>query len=284
MSDVAGMKAMLAGVFAKAAEAKGKAVRKPPPPDPRRPAAPSRTGAEPAVLLDVGQRDGAVEAVGDPLAGAPPPGLDGRLDAAMPVMARDLGRLLTAFGADDGATDAVLRAFAGRFGTEDRRTAAAMLDGALTGAVVAVQGVDLSLAPGVPPQVHFDRATLSMEHPPGEAPALGLAAMLGALRSARRPSPEPGLTIRADEIDADALDHLTTALSRAMTAPPPQLQGWLEGQAILSPDGAVVDGEPLALSLDLKAALPPSAAAPANAASDKAVGAPIREPGFDVRI
>lgn len=95
---MAGMKAMLTGVFAKAAEAKGKAVRKPAPAAARQVAAAS--AQEPAVRLSLGPEaaEDATARSSELLAVAPIDCMADRLEPAIQALARDLGRLLNAFG------------------------------------------------------------------------------------------------------------------------------------------------------------------------------------------
>lgn len=282
--DVAGMKAMLTGVFAKAAEAKGKTVRKPAAPGARQTAAVS--GQDPAVRLSLGA-DAAEDATARP-SGPPPVDLADRLEPAIRALAHDLGRLLAAFGMD--GTGAVETALAARFGDAERRAAVAALDGRTGelrplaeggGQDVAVElsGIGLALADGRV-EVRLDAAEMMLARVPAEDKGEGLAGMLGVLRSAIRPG--KGLTVATDRVAIDDLGRVMEILSQAMTKPP---QG-LEGTLILSPLGAPKDGGGVELTLSLSGRLGEGAtAAPAKPmpAKEKPVGE-IAERGFDVRI
>ncbi|HYF87206.1 hypothetical protein [Azospirillum sp.] len=283
--DVAGMKAMLTGVFAKAAEAKGKAARgAAAAPAPKSAGVPGRDAA---VRLSLG-----AEAVEDaPARPSEPPGVDlaDRLEPAIQALARDLGRLLAAFGMD--GTDAVETALVARFGDAERRAAVAALDGRAgelrplaegdrQDVAVDVSGIGLTLAAGQV-DVRLDDAALMLARVPAEEKGEGLAGVLGVLRSAIRPG--KGLTVGTDRVAIDDLGRVMEALSQAMTKPP---QG-LEGTLTLSPLGAPEeDGGALELTLSLSGLL----ADVATAASAKPVPATekpagdIRERGFDVRI
>ncbi len=290
MSDVAGMKAMLAGVFAKAAEAKGKAVRKPAPPAARN-MPPVPPGGEPAVRLSL-----AAGMVDDALAGPSggrSAGLAEQLGPAIQALARDLGRLLAAFGTEADGVAAAEAALAGRFGDAERRAALAALDGpagepgpvtADEGAgdvAVEVRGIGLRVADGAESPC-FEAAALVLAHVPAEGGSDGLAAVIGVLRSAIRPG--RGLTVEADGIPADGLGPVMEALAGAMTGPP----AGLEGTVVLSPRNAPAAGEPLDLSLTLSGRLAGAGTAvpsapPAAPAKEKPVQ-PFGERGVDVRI
>lgn len=288
VSDVAGMKAMLAGVFAKAAEAKGKSVRKPAPSTARN--IPPVPGGDPAVRLSL-----AAAMVDDALtgpSGGPPAGRAAQLGPAIQALARDLGRLLTAFGMDADGVAAAEAALAGRFSDAERRAAVTALDGPagdlgrLTedgGAgdvAVEVRGIGLRVADG-PASPCFEAAALVLAHVPAEGGSDGLAAVIGALRSAIRPG--RGLTVEADGIPADGLGPVMEALAGAMTGPP----AGLEGTVVLSPRNTPAVGEPLDLSLSLSGRLgtgtPVPSAPPAAPAREKPVQ-PFGERGIDVRI
>lgn len=287
-SDVAGMKAMLTGVFAKAAKAKDKVGRKPgAAPAPKSSTVP---GDDPAVRLSLGP-----EVVEDapprpPDASTGGDGLADRLEPAIRALARDLGRLLTAFGMDGGEAAAAETALAARFGDAERRTAVAALDGpagALRPLVggdrqdVAVElgGIGLALSDGTA-GLRLDGAALALARVPAAENGKGLAAMLGAFRSAIRPG--KGLTVETDRVSIDDLGRVMQRLTAAMAAPP---QG-LEGTVTLSFAGAPADGGAIELSLTLSGQLGESAtAAPPERgpAKGKAVGE-VKERGFDVRI
>lgn len=285
--DVADMKAMLTGVFAKAAEAKGKAVRGPvSAPPPKTPASPGR--GDPAVRLSLGP-----EAVQDAPARPSEPAsaeLADRLGPAIQALACDLGRLLAAFGMDGSDAAAAEAALVTRFGEAERRAALMALDGpagelrplttdARQDVAVELGAIGLALADGRV-DVRLDAATLLLARVPAEERGEGLAAMLGVLRSAIRPG--KGLTVETDRVAIDDLGRVMETLSGSMSAPP---QG-LEGTVTLSPLGAPEDGGGLELSLSLSgrlgevAAVSPSKHMPA---AEKPVGE-IKERGFDVRI
>lgn len=290
--DVAGMKAMLAGVFAKAAEAKGKAVRgSVAAPSPKAPAAPGR--GDPAVRLSLGP-EAAEDASARP---SEPPAADlaDRLGSAIQALARDLARLLTAFGMDGSDAAAAEAALVARFGEAERRAAVMALDGpagelrplamdARQEVVIDLRGIGLALAGGHV-EVRLDDTTLVLARVPVEEKGEGLAAMLGALRSAIRPG--KGLTVETDRVAIDDLGRVMAALSGAMVGPP---QG-LEGTVTLSPLGAPEEGEAMDLSLSLSGRLGEVATmAPSNhksakhmPATEKPVGE-VKERGFDVRI
>ncbi|WP_377808589.1 hypothetical protein ABNQ38_25075 [Azospirillum sp. A29] len=287
-SDVAGMKAMLTGVFAKAAKAKDKAGRKPgAAPAPK---SSTVTGHDPAVRLSLGPA--AVEdAPARPFqAPAGDDDLADRLDSAIRALARDLGRLLTAFGMDGSEAAAAEAALAARFGDAERRVAVAALDGP-AGALqpladdvrqevaVELSGIGLALCDGTA-GLRLDGAALALARVPVEEKGEGLAAMLGALRSAIRPG--KGLTVETDRVAIDDLGRVMEMLTAAMAAPP---QG-LEGTVTLSPLGAPADGGAMELSLTLSGRLG-EAVDPApperGPAKEKAVGEG-KERGFDVRI
>ncbi|WP_372397545.1 hypothetical protein ABMY26_26435 [Azospirillum sp. HJ39] len=288
MSDVAGMKAMLAGVFAKAAEAKGKAARKPAPSTARN--IPPVPGGDPAVRLSL-----AAGMVGDALAGpsgGSPAGLAEQLGPAIQALARDLGRLLAAFGMDADGVAAAEAALAGRFGDAERRAAVTALDGpagdfgpvtADAGAgdvAVEVHGIGLRVAAG-PASPCFEAAALVLAHVPAEGGSGGFAAAIGALRSAIRPG--RGLTVEADGIPADGLGPVMEALAGAMTGPP----GGLEGTVVLSPRNVPAAGGPLDLSLTLSGRLGAGTAVPSAPPAAPAKGKPVEpfgERGVDVRI
>lgn len=290
--DVADMKAMLAGVFAKAAEAKGRAVRAPvAAPPPKASAAPGR--GDPAVRLSLGP-----EAVEDAPARPSEPAsaeLADRLGPAIQALARDLGRLLAAFGMDGCAAAAAEAALPARFGEAERRAAVVALDGpagelrplamdARQDVAVELRGIGLALADGRV-DVRLDDAALVLARVPAEERGEGLAAMLGVLRSAIRPG--KGLTVETDRVAIDDLGRVMAALTGAMAGPP---QG-LEGTVTLSPLGAPEEGGALDLSLSLSGRLgevataPPSRQTPSKhmPAQEKPVGE-VKERGFDVRI
>lgn len=289
VSDVAGMKAMLAGVFAKAAEAKGKAVRKPAPPAARN-MPPVPPGGEPAVRLSL-----AAGMVDDALAGPSggfPAGLAGQLGPAIQALARDLGRLLTVFGMEADGVAAAEAALAGRFSDAERRAAVAALDGpagdfgpvteggGAGDVAVEVRGIGLRVADG-PASPCFEEAALVLAHVPAEGGSDGLAAVIGALRSAIRPG--RGLTVEADGIPADGLGPLMEVLAGAMTGPP----DGLEGTVVLSPRNTPAVGETLDLSLTLSGRLGAGTAvpsAPPTAPAKEKPVEPFGERGVDVRI
>ncbi|PWC88801.1 hypothetical protein TSH100_06165 [Azospirillum sp. TSH100] len=287
-SDVAGMKAMLTGVFAKAAEAKGKAAR-PAGAAPARkaPAAPDR---DPAVRLSLGP-----DAAEDAPARPSEPDFADRLEPAIQALARDLGRLLAAFGMDGSDAAAAEAALAARFGDRERRAAVAALDGPAGGlrplagearqdVAVEVSGIGLALAAGQV-EVRLDGAALLLARVPAEEKGEGLAAMLGVLRSAIRPG--KGLTVETDRVAIDDLGPVMDALTAAMTAPP---QG-LEGTVTLTPLAGPTDGGRIELSLSLGRRLGETAAAASVKpvrATEKPVGdlkvGDLKDGGFDVRI
>jgi len=287
-SDVAGMKAMLTGVFAKAAKAKDKAGRKPgAAPVPKSSTVP---GQDPAVRLSLGPA--AVEDASARPFQAPvdDDGLADRLDPAIRALARDLGRLLTAFGMDGSEAAAAEAALAARFGDAEQRAAVAALDGP-AGALrpladgvrqdvaVELSGIGLALSDGKA-CVRLDGADLVLARVPAEEKGEGLAAMLGALRSAIRPG--KGLTVETDRVAIDDLGWVMQRLTTAMTAPP---QG-LEGTVTLSPSGAPADGGALDLSLTLSGQLEeatPTVPTERRPAKEMAAGE-VKERGFDVRI
>ena len=171
-SDVAGMKAMLTGVFAKAAEAKGKAGRGPTTaPAPKTPAAPGR---DPTVRLSLGTK-AAEDALGRPSEPAVVVLAD-RLEPAIRALARDLGRLLIAFGMEESGAAAAETALVGRFGDAERRAAVAALDGpagelrplagdARQDVAVELSGISLVLAAGQV-DVRLDNAALTLARVP----------------------------------------------------------------------------------------------------------------------
>lgn len=291
-SDVAGMKAMLTGVFAKAAKAKDKAGdkagRKPEAaPAPKSSPVP---GHDPAVRLSLGPAAVEDAAAGPFQAAAGDDDLADRLEPAIRALARDLGRLLTAFGMDGSEAAAAETALAARFGDAGRRAAVAALDGSagtlrpLADGVrqevaVELSGIGLALSDGAT-GLRLDGAALALARVPAEEKGEGLAAMLGALRSAIRPG--KGLTVETDRVAIDDLGRVMEMLTAAMTTPP---QG-LEGTVTLSPLGAPAEGGPMELSLTLSGRLG-EAVAPApperGPAKEKAVGEG-KERGFDVRI
>lgn len=292
-SDVARVKAMLTGVFAKAAEAKGKAGRGPgTAPVPKTPAAPER---DPAVRLSLGPET-AEDALGRPseaLVGDDD--LTDRLEPAIQALARDLGRLLIAFGMDGSGAAVAETALVARFGAAERRAAVAALDGpagelrplagdARQDVAVELSGLGLDLAGGQV-DVRLDDAALMLARVPAEEKGEGLARVLGALRSALRPG--RGLTVETDRVAVDDLGPVMERLTAAMAAPP---QG-MEGTVTLSPLGAPAEDGRMELSLTLEGLLEAAAAdAPAKRmpAREKPVGevpvAEIKERGFDVRI
>lgn len=287
-SDVAGMKAMLTGVFAKAAEAKGKAVRKPAPAAARQVAAAS--AQEPAVRLSLGP-----EAAEDATARSselPVVDFADRLEPAIQALARDLGRLLTAFGMSGEEAAATEQALAARFGEAERRAALAALDGpagelrplaqdARQDVAVDLRGIGLELAGGRV-AVRLADAALVLERVPVEAAGEGLAAVLGAIRSVIRPG--RGLTVETDRVAIDDLGRVMALLEEAMAGPPKGLQGTV----ILSPQGAPGDGGGLDLSLVLSGRLADAAPAEPAKAKPTAEAAPkqaeTRERKYDVRI
>ncbi|KAA0573931.1 hypothetical protein FZ983_28755 [Azospirillum sp. B21] len=283
--DVAGMKAMLTGVFAKAAEAKGKAVRgAKAAPAPKATAVPGRDAAIRLSLEPQAAEDA-------PARPSEPSGVDlaDRLEPAIQALARDLGRLLAAFGMD--GTDGVERALVDRFGDAERRAAVAALDGR-TGELrplaeggrqdvaVELSGIGLALADGQV-DVKLDDAVLMLAWVPSEGKGEGLAGVLGVLRSAIRPG--KGLTVATDRVAIDDLGSVMDMLSQAMAKAP---QG-LEGTLTLSPLGAPEEERgtlELTLSLSGRLGEAASAAPPQpRTAKEKPVGE-IEERGFDVRI
>ncbi|WP_455170897.1 hypothetical protein [Azospirillum largimobile] len=282
------MKAMLTGVFAKAAEAKGKAVRKPAPAAARPTATVS--GHEQAVRLSLGP-----EAAEDATARSSElPSVDfaDRLTPAIQALARDLGRLLTAFGMSGEEAAATEHALAVRFGEAERRAALAALDGpagelrplaqdARQDIAVELRGIGLELAGGRV-AVRLDEAALALARVPVEAAGEGLAAVLGAIRSAIRPG--RGLTVETDRVAIDDLGRVMALLEQAMAGPPKGLQGTV----ILSPQGAAGDGGGLDLSLVLSGRLADAAPAEPAKAKPTAEAAPkpaeTRERKYDVRI
>ncbi|PWC50756.1 hypothetical protein TSA6c_33430 [Azospirillum sp. TSA6c] len=291
-SDVAGMKAMLTGVFAKAAKAKDKAGRKPGAvPAPKSSTVP---GHDPAVRLSLGPA--AVEdAPARPFqAPAGDDDLADRLEPAIRALARDLGRLLTAFGMDGSEAAAAETALVVRFGDVERRAAVAALDGP-AGALrpladdvrqevaVELSGIGLVLCDGTA-GLRLDGTALALARVPAEEKGEGLAAMLGALRSAIRPG--KGLTVETDRIAIDDLGRVMEMLTAAMAAPP---QG-LEGTVTLSPSGAPAGGGAMELSLTLSGRLgeavapAPPERKPAKERPPGDVVGEVKERGFDVRI
>ena len=286
--DVAGMKAMLTGVFAKAAEAKGRTVRKPVA------SAASQTsplqGRDPAVRLSLGP-----EAADDALArpwDVPADDLADRIVPAIRALACDLGRLLTAFGMSGEEAIAAEGALAARFGEAERRAAVTALEGSagelrplVEGAqgevAVELRGVGLDVAGGRV-TVRLNDAALVLARVQAEAAGEGLSAVLGAIRSAIRPG--RGLMVETDRVAIDDLGRVMALLEEAMAGPPKGL----EGTVTLSPQGAPADGEALELSLTLSGRL--AGAAPAEAAKAKpdAESTPketgTRERKYDVRI
>jgi len=287
-SDVAGMKAMLTGIFAKAAKAKDKAGRKPgAAPLPKSSTVP---GDDPAVRLSLGP-EAAEGAPARPFqAPVDDDGLADRLEPAIRALGRDLGRLLTAFGMDGSETAAAETALAARFGDAERRAAVAALDGPagalrpLAGGVrqdvaVELSGIGLVLSDGAT-GLRLDGAALALARVPAEEKGEGLVAMLGALRSAIRPG--KGLTVETDRVAIDDLGRAMQRLTAAMAAAP---QG-LEGTVTLSFAAAPADDGAMDLSLTLSGQLGEAATAPPperGPAKGKAVGE-VTERGFDVRI
>ncbi|WP_434617084.1 hypothetical protein [Azospirillum sp. B2RO_4] len=281
------MKAMLTGVFAKAAEAKGRAVRATvAAPPPKAPAAPGH--GDPAVRLSLGP-----EAAEDAPARPSDPAsadLADRLGPAIQALARDLGRLLAAFGMDGSEAAVAEVALAARFGAAERRAAVMALDGpagalqplapdARQDVAVELRGIGLSLAERHV-DVRLDDAALVLARVPAEEKGEGLAAMIGVLRSAIRPG--KGLTVETDRVAIDDLGRVMEMLSGAMAGPP---QG-LEGTVTLSPLGAPAEGEAMNLSLALSGRLGEVAIASPSKhmpATEKPVGE-VKERGFDVRI
>ncbi|MBP2300063.1 hypothetical protein [Azospirillum picis] len=286
-NDVAGMKAMLAGVFARAAEAKGKAARKQgaaaaATPASRKAPAP-RGNDDPAVRVTAGF-DAAEDAPGRQPDG--PPGLADRLDPAVRTLARDLGRLLAAFGLEDEGAAAVEQAIARRFGPQDLRHAASTLDaappareaaGEVEGEIeITLSGVVLRVTDG-PPALSADEARLDLSRRPAEERSAGggLAGAFARLRSGARPS--AALTVAAGDLAGDALESVMAVLGRSMTAEP---EG-LEGRVTLSPRAVAAEDAGVELSVTLAGPLDRLAAAEPPAAP---AGREIREQGFDVRI
>lgn len=295
-SDVAGMKAMLTGVFAKAAKAKDKAGRKPgAAPAPKSPAVP---GHDPAVRLSIGP-EAVEDAPARPSEASAGDDLASRLEPAIRALARDLGRLLAAFGMDGSEAAASETALAARFGDAERRAAVSALDGPAgtlrpladgirQDVAVELSGIGLALSDGKA-SLRLDGAVLGLARVPAEEKREGLAAMLGALRSAIRPG--KGLTVETDRVAIDDLGRVMEMLTAAMAAAP---QG-LEGTVTLSPAGAPVDdGGAMELSLTLSGRLGEAAATappepkpakerPVGKAVGEAAGG-VKERGFDVRI
>ncbi|WP_247892624.1 hypothetical protein [Azospirillum melinis] len=283
---------MLTGVFAKAAKAKDKAGRKPGAvPAPKSSTVP---GQDPAVRLSLGPAV-VEDAPARPFhAPAGDDDLADRLELAIRALARDLGRLLTAFGMDGSEATAAETALAVRFGYAERRVAAAALDGP-AGAfrpladgvrqdvAVELSGIGLVLSDGTA-GLRLDSAALGLARVPVEEKGEGLAAMLGALRSAIRPG--KGLTVETDRVAIDDLGRMMEILTAAMTTPP---QG-LEGTVTLSPSGAPADGGAMELSLTLsgrlgEAVVPASPERkPAKETLPGEVVGEVKERGFDVRI
>ncbi|CAO3418819.1 hypothetical protein [Azospirillum endophyticum] len=285
-SDVAGMKAMLTGVFAKAAQAKGGATRGGVPNSASKiPVAPER---DPAVRLSLGP-----EATEDaPARPFENPGIElaGRLEPAIQALARDLGRLLTAFGMDGTDAAAAEAALTARFGAGERGAAIAALDGS-TGELrllaeetrqdVAIdfRKIGLAVTRG---QVDWwlDDAILVLTRVPAEETHDGLTAMLGAIRTAIRPG--KGLTVETDRIAIDDLGGVMAGLTAAMTEPP---QG-LEGTVTLSPLAAPAEDGRMELSLSLSGRLGSGVGETSSRempARERPVGE-VKERGFDVRI
>ncbi|WP_376957439.1 hypothetical protein ABNQ39_10245 [Azospirillum sp. A26] len=295
---------MLTGVFAKAAKAKDKAGDKAGRKPGAAPAPQSSTvaGHDPAVRLSLGP--GAVEGAMEDAAARPfqaPAGDDDladRLDPAIRALARDLGRLLTAFGMGGSEGAVAETALAARFGDAERRAAVAALDGpagalqpladdARQDVAVELSGIGLVLSDGTA-GLRLDNAALALARVPAEEKGEGLAAMLGALRSAIRPG--KGLTVETDRVAIDDLGRVMEILTAAIITPP---QG-LEGTVTLSPLGAPADGGAMELALTLSGRLGEAATAappeckpakerpPSNAVVN-AVGEG-KERGFDVRI
>ncbi|BAI71084.1 hypothetical protein AZL_004460 [Azospirillum sp. B510] len=296
--DVAGVAAMLTGVFAKAAEAKGKPVRADAPsvaapsvaaPSVARAAVPKpamASGREPSVRLSLGP-----EAAGDGR-GRPSGGSGGdlvdRLEPAIRALARDFGRLLAAFGMAGKDAEAAEAALAGRFDAVERRAAIVALDGPagelrpLAGedrqdVSVALRDIGLTLIGGRV-EVRLEDAALMLARVPPEERGEGV---LGILRSALRPG--KGLTVETDRVAIDDLGPVIAALAAAMATPP---QG-LEGTVTLSPLGApAADGGAMELSLSLSGRLG-DAAAGSTSTQRPAEEKPVDEigaRGFDVRI
>nr|WP_255635696.1 hypothetical protein [Azospirillum sp. 412522] len=296
---MAGMKAMLTGVFAKAAEAKGKVVRGAvaAPAAAPVPKAPTAPGHDPAVRLSLGPEaaEDALARPSKPVAGD----LGDRLGPAIQALARDLARLLTAFGMDGSDAAMAEAVLVARFGAADRQAAVAALDGpagalrplaenARQDMTVELRGIALALNGGQV-DVRLDDAALVLARVPAEEHEEGLTAILGAIRSAIRPG--KGLTVETDRVAIDDLERVMAALTGAMTRPP---QG-LEGTVRLSPLGAPADGGAMELSLVLSGRLGEVAAAalskrmPANETPAGEVPVvemvvEIKERGFDVRI
>jgi hypothetical protein len=290
-SDVAGMKAMLTGVFAKAAEARGKAVRKPAASAVAQ-ASPLQ-GCDPAVRLSLGP-EAAEDASARP-SELPAVDLADRIAPAIQALACDLGRLLTAFGMSGEEAIAAEGALAARFGEAERRAAVAALHGpagdlrplaedARQDVAIELRGVGLDVAGGRV-AVRLDEAALVLARVPAEAAGEGLAAVLGAIRSAIRPG--RGLTVETDRVAIDDLGRVMVQLEGAMAGPPKGL----EGTVILSPQGAPADGEALELSLTLSGRL--GGAMPADTAKSKSAAptppmevpeVETKERKYDVRI
>ncbi|WP_247893334.1 hypothetical protein [Azospirillum endophyticum] len=280
------MKAMLTGVFAKAAEAKGRAVRGAAAvPASKAPATPGR---DPAVRLSLGP-----EVLDD----APPrpsewAGIDlaDRLEPAIQALARDLGRLLTAFGMDGSDAAAAEAALAARFGAGERGAAIAALDGSggelrllaeetRRDVTIDIRGIGLAGTRGHV-DWRLDDALLMLARVPAEARPEGLALLLGAIRTAIRPG--KGLTVETDRLAIDDLGRVMAGLTAAMTGPP---QG-LEGTVTLSPLGAPAEGGRIEMSLSLSGRLGTVAGESSSGempAGERPVGE-MTERGVDVRI
>ncbi|AWK86410.1 hypothetical protein [Azospirillum thermophilum] len=222
-----------------------------------------------------------------------------QLDQVMEAMGRDLGRMLSALGLGEEEAGEAVKGFAGRFGEDERRTATHLANASAggtsalaagselhherTAVAVELRNVELTLEQGGKTlTVSLDRSSLSMERTAETAftSTDGRSTVAGAERSATSLRAESqGLTIRADGFSADELDAITRTLQTAMSAPP---QG-LEGGAVLTPKNAPREGEPLHLSLDLKALLT-TAFGDKGAKAAESMGKDIRKQGFDVRI
>ncbi|KAA0573874.1 hypothetical protein [Azospirillum sp. Sh1] len=281
--DVADMKAMLTGVFAKAAEAKVKAVRAPvASPPPKTPSVPGR--GDPAVRLSLGPE--AAEDVSARPSGPPVADFADRLGPAIQALARDLARLLTAFGMDRSDADAAEAALVARFGVAERGATVMALDGpagelrplatdARQDVAVELRGIGLTLADGNV-EVRLDETALVLARVPAEEKGEGLAAMRSAIR------PGKGLTVETDRVAIDDLGRVMEMLTGAMSGPP---QG-LEGTVTLQPLGVPEAGGALDLSLSLSGRLGEvmhPMLSKHMPATEKPVGE-VKERGFDVRI
>lgn len=321
-SDIGNLKSMLSNVFTKAAEARDKANGKTGDADAKKaPAAPPKDPSDPAFMLSAsledltkplrGLADGAgtnaqagVAQADDALSQ-----LDGlkeyndafadQLDQVMETMGKDLGRMLKAFGMDDDKIDEAVKGFTGKFDDKERKAAFNGMDqpsGAaqpvavsnaeqrtMTGVSVEAANIDLTLEQGGKTlSISFDRTKLSMARTSDSAYAVtdGKTAISGAERSTTALNAQSeGLTIKADGFSKDELDKIMGALQKSMTGAPNGLQGG----AILTPQNAPKDGEPLRLSLDLKGVLTAAFGEKGSKAA-AVMGKEIQKQGFDVRI